>query len=116
MIFEVYQSYYEERCPFLFEGPDMSRDEWKTVCDSLWNEAAQQALTLAGDGFVTAFNVVDAMLPLLEAKGFRRVEPAVKYGYFGAILRPDSEGFEELPFDEAIRDLIVKHNDVVWNT
>lgn len=99
MIYRILQASFDVERQTIVEGPEVP--DWRAFCDSLIPEAARSALSTNPVGNVSWDEIVDALVALLESRGYRKVEPVtVEYPY-----GIDLDTHPALPddLDEAIR-------------
>ena len=95
----------------------MAECEWSATCSTLLDEAARRAVLKAqaacgGTGTWVGFGeIMDEMIPMIEAAGFVRVRPVERYYYDAIIIRrstADTGHDDSLP--QSVIDIVDPHN------
>ena len=123
-VFILAHTGYEEYNPYYFTGPSSySEEDFNNLCDSLVNQAAQNALVISNntdnheyyyDEYVGWPDIVSALIPLLEKEGFSQFKPK-EARYFGtnSFDKDDFERNDQRSLKKDIFDTIVTHNEKV---
>ena len=116
MLFELSWSWYEDYCPYIFEGEEKTKEEFSQDCDKAMIESFESYME--DEPCVASLGEwVEEALAQLEKYGYKRIKQ-VKYGYFGLFLPregdKDSDEEKDLPqFSKQIKKM-KQYNDKVY--
>lgn len=134
--FMLTKSHYDGSYSFHFIGPaSVSEEQFKSICDGLLDDSALLALTNSVEqvkkwneeepdnegfgGYLGSYvgwgDIVEAMIPLLEEKGFKHFKPKEVCYVGGEIIdsRPNSSNGSVLP--EKSNEKVINHNMQISN-
>ena len=113
MLYNLTYAHYDTNVEHLFDGPEV--ECWASFCNSLIDEAKQNALKYNNDSWIGWSEIIDSLCVVLESKGYRQIRPETAI-YFGANIIDDNDvhitsNNEDFKFDNYI-DLedIKEHN------
>lgn len=102
-------AHWEDYVPYFFSGPDMTEEEFEKLCVSLAPQAGRNVIAEEKNREYTCYigwhEVVTAIIPLLEEKGFTHLKP--KRAVFSGSGIIDSSESDSLG-DAA--ELVLQHN------
>ncbi len=94
MLYRLSYADWDDYSPNIIEGPEVP--DWKAFCDSLLPEACDLAIANRNDSWVGWRNVVEAMVSILETKGYTRLRPTeAMYVGSGIIHSMEDMGFDD---------------------
>ncbi len=109
MIYTLAYCGREDYVPYIVEGPEV--DNWQELCASLLPEAAELAVAncIISKNYCGWPEIVDAILTLLEARGYKELKPP-EFRCWGPsiILREEDPREKHLPPSSRVR--IIRHN------
>lgn len=102
-------SHWEDYVPYFFSGPDMSEEEFRQLCNSLAPQAGRNVILEEKNRKFTSYigwhEVVGAIIPLLEAKGFTHIRPKrAVFSGSGIISSDESDALGDAA------DVVLQHN------
>lgn len=113
MIFELSWSWYEEYNPYLFEGPEVSKDEWNELCKKVLVSCFDEYMTESVKGWACLPDWIEFAVPKMAMQGYKQIKP-VSCAFWGCFLpRTDKLREEEKEMPEFIDQIATmkKYND-----
>jgi hypothetical protein len=115
-LFILNQTYYDSYYRYFFEGPEnISQEEFKEMCNSFLEQASYKAITAQynereyGPTWIGWSEIVEALVSVLEKRGFRRFVPK-EVTYFGSGIVENNANSKLL--GRALRS-VLKFNDKI---
>jgi len=107
---------WEDYVPHFFSGPEMTQDGFQSMCDSLLEVAAMGALLSENNrnDYIGWNEIVEAMIPFLEANGFTHINPT-KVDYSGPGIIDAIDDWHKTDKLGDVAQQIVNHNLYIQN-